>query len=117
MKLEQNEGFISASLLHSLLVNVMGFCSMSETFNILQIIQLICSNSSAVLYSHNTVFELPVTLVMFVGEAVYQKLLVDCRLKLSQMCGEHKSKSSIMILSYKCADINFTLNIKTDLQI
>lgn len=49
----------------------MGFCNMSETFNILQIIQLICSNSSAILYSHNTVFELPVTLVMFLGEVVY----------------------------------------------
>ena len=61
-------------------------------------------------------FELRVTLVMFVGEAVYQKLLVGCLQKLSQMCSEHKGKSSIMILSYKFAEINFTLNIKTDLQ-
>ena len=116
-KLKQNEDFISGSLLHSLLVNAMRFCNTSQTFNILQIIQLIYSNSSADLYSHNTVFELPVTPVMFVGEAVYQKLLVACLLKLSQMCSKHKSKSSIMNLSYKFAEINFTLNIKAYLQI
>lgn len=90
---------------------------MSQTFSILQIIQLIYSNSSADLYPYHTVFELSVTLVMFLREAVYQKLLVDCLLKLSQMCSEQKSKSSIMILSYKFAEINFTLFIKTDLQI
>lgn len=64
-----------------------------------------------------TVFELPVTLVMFVGEAVHQKLLADCLLELPQMCSEHKSKSSIMILSYKFAEISFALNVKTGLQI
>lgn len=50
-----------------------------------KIIQRIYSNSSADLYFHNSLFEPPVTLVIFVEEAVYQKLLVDCLLKLSQM--------------------------------
>lgn len=48
---------------------------------------------------------------------MYQKLLVDCPLKLYQVCGEHKNKSSRIILSYKLAEIIFTLNLKTDLQI
>lgn len=53
------------SLLHSLLVDAKCFYNMSQTVNTLQIIQLTRSNSSADLDSHNTVYELLVTLVMF----------------------------------------------------
>lgn len=87
---------------------IRGVCAVCHKLSIFcKIIQLIYSTSCADLYSHNTVFELPVTPVMFGGDAVYQKLCTDFLQKLSQVCSEHKSKSTIMILSYKFAEDQF----------